>query len=124
MADLQQVEKLLCERYNVRALDGPLKDAIDAGDVATLRALIAERGMYRWHAEIMAALEAPSETPISRMVKRDLVATAIEQEVEVPAEATVADLREALTEPAEEPVNEEPIKEEDNRSSRSRPKTR
>lgn len=121
MADLQAVEKLLCERYNVRSLDGPLKDAIDAGDVEGLKVLIADRNLYRWHDDVVAALSAPSETPVSRMVKRDLVATATEREVEVPPDATVADLREALSEPVEEPVEEEPT-EEDNRSSRSRRK--
>jgi hypothetical protein len=120
MANLPLVEKLLCERYNVRSLDGPLKEAIDAGDVTSLQALIADRDMYRWSKDIQAALKAPAETPVSRMVKRDLVATATEREVEVAPDATVADLREALTaEPEEEPVEEEPT-EEPTRSSRPR----
>lgn len=120
MANLQEVEKLLCERYNVRLLDGPLKEAIDAGDVETLKGLIADRDMYRWHRPIMAALTAPAETPVTRMVKRDLMAEAAEREVEVAPDATVAELREALT---AEPVEETGAPaEEEHGSSRSRHK--
>lgn len=121
MADLPQVEKLLCERYNVRSLDGPLKEAIDAGDVTTLKALIEDRDMYRWNTAIQKALATPAEAPVSRMTRRDLVATAQEQEVEVPEGATVSDLRDALT---AEPEPEEPVEEEehDSGSSRSRRK--
>ncbi len=118
MANLQEVEKLLCERYNVAELEGPLKEAIDAGDLVSLQALIADRQLYQWHEPVMAALAAPAETPLSRMNKRDLVATATEREVEVPADATVATLRDALAEePEEAPAEDE---EEPSMSPRSR----
>lgn len=60
---LAVVEQLLCERYNVRTIDGPLKEAIDADDVASLRKLLGERDLYRWHAAIFAALPA-DEPPV------------------------------------------------------------
>ena len=60
------IEALLCERYNVSALDGPLKDALDGaragGSDAPLRARLAERELYRWHAPIMAALDEEPAT--------------------------------------------------------------
>ena len=60
MADLDTVEKLICERYNVTTLPGgALSEAMDAaraGDETVLRALIAEREWYRWGEPIDAAM--------------------------------------------------------------------
>lgn len=70
MADIDAVERLLCERYNVRALDGAeeLAAAIETarkGDAGPLKAAIAEREMYRWHDAIHAALRADEGEPES-----------------------------------------------------------
>lgn len=58
--DLDAVEKLLCERYNVAELpSGALSDAMAAaraGDEDALRELVAERELYRWREPIEAAL--------------------------------------------------------------------
>lgn len=82
MADLDAVEKLICQRYNVNALPESFIQAMDAaraGDDDELWQLIADREMYGWSAAISAALavedepesdetevteeEAPSEEP-------------------------------------------------------------
>lgn len=108
---LAEVERLLCERYNVRALDGPLAEAIAADDVATLKAHLADRNLYRWHDAILAALpkeavnkgldtaeEDESEgKPISRMNKAELLAQAAELGLDVSEDATNAELRDLLT---------------------------
>lgn len=105
---LAEVERLLCERYNVRALDGPLAEAIAADDVATLKAHLADRNLYRWHDAIHAALpkvDAPAEVeedetegkPISRMNKAELLAQAAELGLDVSEDATNAELRDLLT---------------------------
>lgn len=104
MANLKEVERLLCERYNVRVLDGPLKEAIEAGDVAVLTVLIADRDMYRWHGPIQSAL------------RRAAVVEA-EPEEEEPAGEATDESGEDEAEEAAEPEEEEP---ESNRSSRSR----
>jgi len=67
MSNLAALERLLCERYNVRELDGPLKDAIDANDEVTLRALLSERDLYRWHGPIMAALSGEPEPAVAEV---------------------------------------------------------
>lgn len=90
MANLQQVEKLLCERYNVRSLEGPLKDAIDAGDVDELTSLIADRNMYRWHGAIQSALretvdEAPEGDGLEDMTAKQLAEFAERHGIEVKA---------------------------------------
>lgn len=59
---MEEIERLLCERYSVAELDGPLKGAIDAGDVESLRSLIAERELYRWREPIEAALAELAES--------------------------------------------------------------
>jgi len=64
MAALEAVSALLCERYNVPELDGPLAEAIAEGSVSRLRVLLADRELYRWHDPIMAALDAPQGTPV------------------------------------------------------------
>lgn len=58
---IDTVERLLCERYNVRSLDGlgAIPEAIEAarrGDLAPLRAALDGRDLYRWGPLIMAAL--------------------------------------------------------------------
>ena len=65
---LTEVARLLCERYNVEALDGPLKAAIDAEDVHALRALLADRELYRWREPIEAALTELAASPSSPAV--------------------------------------------------------
>jgi hypothetical protein len=109
---LAAVEQLLCERYNVRALDGPLKDAIDADDVVGLRGLLEERELYQWRGAIFAALpgdeaaEEPTasntegdgdEKSLDEMTKSELQALAEERGVVVYASFTKAEIIEALT---------------------------
>ena len=58
---IDTVERLLCERYNVRSLDGlgALPEAIAAarhGDLAPLREALDGRDLYQWGPLIMAAL--------------------------------------------------------------------
>jgi hypothetical protein len=64
MAALEAVSALLCERYNVPELDGPLAEAIAEGSVDRLRVLLADRELYRWHDPIMAALDASQGAPV------------------------------------------------------------
>ncbi|MGE0227767.1 MAG: hypothetical protein AB7I38_11010 [Dehalococcoidia bacterium] len=64
---IDTVERLLCERYNVRSLDGlgALPGAIAAargGDLGPLRAALEGRDLYQWRRGIEAALaEAEGE---------------------------------------------------------------
>ena len=58
---IDTVERLLCERYNVRSLDGlgTIPEAVSAarrGDLAPLRAALYGRDLYQWGPLIMAAL--------------------------------------------------------------------
>lgn len=106
------VEQLLCERYNVRALDGPLKEAIDADDVVRLRELLEQRELYQWRGAILAALpddateeqaegsdDKSSEKPIAEMTRAELMVLAAGLGVEISGNATKAELVEALTPP-------------------------
>lgn len=64
MADLDAIERALCERYNIPSLDGVLADALAqarSGDEVQLRALLAAREMYGWRETIWAALDARGE---------------------------------------------------------------
>ena len=61
MANIELVERLLRERYNVASLDGlgPLSGAVQAaraGDLAPLTQALDERELYRWREPIEAAL--------------------------------------------------------------------
>lgn len=118
-ARLAAVEALLCERYNVRVLDGPLKEAIDADDVAGLRALLDERDLYRWRSDIYAALpsdevatpeaETATAPDLAGMTKAELLAFAETIGVEVSPTDTKAEIIAALTpadDEAEEPATE------------------
>jgi formylglycine-generating enzyme required for sulfatase activity len=66
MANIELVERLLCERYNVASLDGlgPLSGAVQAaraGDLDALTSALDVRELYRWRAPIDAALAEASE---------------------------------------------------------------
>lgn len=71
MRHVDTIERLLCERYNVRSLDGlgALPGAIEAargGDLTPLRAALEGRELYRWGpaiADAVAAAEAGDDEP-------------------------------------------------------------
>ncbi len=97
MPDIDAVERLLCERYNVRALDaGELTDALAQarkGSLVALTAVLDARDLYRWREPIYAALAEPvvAEKPKAKPapepepeVSADV--TEPESEPEVPAE--------------------------------------
>lgn len=65
-ATVDRIERLLCERYNVRSLDGlgALPGAIEAargGDLGPLRAALEGRELYQWGPAIVAALRVDAE---------------------------------------------------------------
>ena len=82
MADLVSVERMLCERYNVREIDGPLKVALDAADVATLKELLMDRALYRWQEPIEQALAIGGEPEVPTEAEPEVEA---EEPVEQPA---------------------------------------
>lgn len=63
MADIDAIERLLCQRYNVAALDGGELSAglvaARTGNVGPLRAALDARELYRWRDAIYEALDAP-----------------------------------------------------------------
>lgn len=66
MANIDEAERLLCQRYNIQALDGELKGAVEqarAGNLHALRGAVAARELYRWRDPINAALSEPSPEP-------------------------------------------------------------
>ncbi len=71
MPDIDAVERLLCERYNVRALDaGELTDALAQarkGSLVALTAVLDARDLYRWQEPIYAALAKPVAEPTPRL---------------------------------------------------------
>lgn len=90
---LDEVERLLCERYNVEAIDGPLKVALDdarsGGAVDPLRLLLAERELYRWREPIEAALADiadPLGPPVDEASEEIAPAASSEAQPDPPAE--------------------------------------
>ncbi len=69
MADIDAIERLLCQRYNVAALDaGELSGSLAlarAGDDSTLRRLLGERELYRWRSPIFDALGEPAAVAVA-----------------------------------------------------------
>lgn len=69
MPDIDVIERLLCQRYNVQAIDaGELTSALAlarGGDTRALRAALDARELYRWRAGIYGALgdEQPEPEP-------------------------------------------------------------
>lgn len=65
MADIDALERLLCQRYNVQALDaGELSTALAlarGGELEPLRTALDSREFYRWTDAIYEALDAPAE---------------------------------------------------------------
>ena len=63
MAVIDAIERLLCQRYNVNALDGGELSAglvaARAGNLGPLRAALDARELYRWTDAIYEALDAP-----------------------------------------------------------------
>lgn len=92
MPDIDAIESLLCQRYNVQALDaGELSTALSlarGGDLQPLREALDARNLYRWRDPIYAELAAVEPEP---------EATGEVQGVDLD-EMTVADLRELADE--------------------------
>lgn len=67
MPDIDAIEGLLCQRYNVQALPaGELSTALSlarGGDISFLRDALASRDLYRWEEPIFAALNIPEPEP-------------------------------------------------------------
>lgn len=65
MADIDAIERLLCQRYNVNALDGGELSAglvaARAGNLSPLRVALDARELYRWTDAIYEALDAQDE---------------------------------------------------------------
>lgn len=63
MADIDAIQRLLCQRYNVSGLDaGELSHSLAVargGDLGPLRAALDARELYRWTDAIYEALDAP-----------------------------------------------------------------
>lgn len=109
MADIDLVERLLCERYNVRSIDGlgTLPEAIAAareGDLAPLGEALAGRELYHWGSAIRAALVVPSDGSRDEPVAEPEPEPATEPEREEPAVAP----EEPESEPEEQPEADEP----------------
>ena len=68
MADIDAIERLLCQRYNVHALDsGELSAALTlarGGNEQPLRAALEARELYRWTGPIFKAL-GPVKEPVT-----------------------------------------------------------
>lgn len=114
-ASIDTIEKALCQRYNIPALEDDLAQAVAAarkGDVAPLAAALDGRVLFRWQGVIETALAAAQgfgsedepapEKSINRMNRGELVALAAGRGIEVPEDATVAILRELLAEASAE----------------------
>lgn len=67
MADIDAIERLLCQRYNVQALDaGELSTALSlarGGDLQPLREALDARNLYRWRDPIYAELAVVEPEP-------------------------------------------------------------
>jgi hypothetical protein len=95
MADIDTIERLLCQRYNVQALDaGELSTALSlarGGDLRPLREALDARNLYRWREDIYGALdaetEAPAEEPEPETEPEPEVEPEVESENEVEPEA-------------------------------------
>ena len=68
MADIDAIERLLCQRYNVHALDsGELSAALTlarGGNEQPLRAALEARELYRWTGPIFKALGPVKEPEV------------------------------------------------------------
>lgn len=68
MADIDAIERLLCQRYNVHALDsGELSAALTlarGGNEQPLRAALEARELYRWTGPIFEALGPVTEPEV------------------------------------------------------------
>ena len=68
MADIDAIERLLCQRYNVHALDsGELSAALTlarGGNEQPLRAALEARELYRWTGPIFEALGPVKEPEV------------------------------------------------------------
>jgi len=68
MADIDAIERLLCQRYNVHALDsGELSAALTlarGGNEQPLRASLEARELYRWTGPIFEALGPVKEPEV------------------------------------------------------------
>jgi hypothetical protein len=124
MADIDAIEGLLCQRYNVRSLgEGELTDAIArarAGELQPLCNALAVRDLYHWHEAIHAALAAPSVEPetagdgIDGMTVAELRAHAEENGIDLAGATRKADIIAAIQ---GQPEAEEEQPEGDNQSS-------
>jgi hypothetical protein len=85
-AALDEIGRLLAERYNVAAIDGPLAAALAAGDLDEIERLVGVRPMYRWAEPVAQAIAEARGHP----------------------EAVVEEAPEPITEPVPEPSQNSP----------------
>lgn len=105
MADFDAIERLLCQRYNVRVLDdGELSVALALareGNEGPLRAAISQRNLYRWTGDILSALgpvaEPKPEPPsIGEMTVAELRAHAADNGIDLGDATRKADIIAAI----------------------------
>lgn len=121
MADLDAIQRLLCQRYNVNALDGGelstgLAQARN-GNLGPLRAALDLREFYRWRDPIYEALDAevaaePNTEPevegIESLTIAELRAFAEENEIDLGDAKRKGDILAAIQLAQEETSPEEP----------------
>lgn len=117
MADIDAIERLLCERYNVAVLDaGELSSALAqarSGDPQPLRAALDAREFYRWTDaiyEAFDAVEAVEEVAedLESHTIAELRALAEEREIDLGDARRKADILAAFELAEEEPSPVEP----------------
>jgi len=94
MGAVDNIERLLCERYNVRGLpEGTLAAALSearSGSVASLKQALDGRELYRWRAAIdaeiaaleVAVVDVPEVEPESETAEEDETGDAVDVEPE------------------------------------------
>jgi hypothetical protein len=104
MADIDTVERLLCQRYNVNELDaGELSRSLAqarGGDTEALRKALGDRELYRWGAPIYAALDEPEPEPepLTEMTIAELRAHAEDHDIDLGDARLKADIVKAIFE--------------------------
>jgi TATA-binding protein-associated factor Taf7 len=123
MADIDAIERLLCERYNVRELAaGELSASLAqarAGDLQPLRAALDARELYRWRIPVYAALKVTTEVEQAAEAEgfeslkiADLRVYAADHDIDLGDARLKADIVAAIEE-AESEEREEPDEEGD-----------
>jgi hypothetical protein len=120
MPDIDAIERLLCQRYNVQALDaGELSTALAlarGGDTQALREALDAREFYRWTNPIYEALNTadvePEPETLEPMTIAELRTLADERGIDLGDARRKADIIAAIELAEESPVEPTTLKEE------------